>query len=94
MCAGASVQVRFQRVVFGVGDPKGGAAGGAMNLLQFPTLNHRCPITGGVREAEGRELLRLFFQQQRARGKAELAQPEPDTSDPTAVREGGDATGG
>ena len=69
MCAGASVHVRFERVVFGVGDAKGGAAGGAMNLLQFPTLNHRCQITGGVREAEGRELLRLFFQQQRTRSK-------------------------
>src|SRR6187399_3277982 len=45
MCAGAAVHVRFARVVFGVGDPKGGAAGGAMNLLQFPTLNHRCEIT-------------------------------------------------
>ena len=70
MCAGAAVHVRFARVVFGVADAKGGAAGGAMNLLQFATLNHRCEITGGVREAEGRELLRTFFQQQRAKGEA------------------------
>ena len=40
MCAGAIVHCRLARVVFGVSDPKGGAAGGAMNLLQFPTLNH------------------------------------------------------
>ena len=42
----------------------------AMNLLQFPTLNHRCEITGGVREAECRDLLRTFFQQQRAKGSS------------------------
>lgn len=71
MCAGAIVHVRFGRVVFGVGDPKGGAAGGAMNLLQFPTLNHRCDITAGVREEECRRLLLTFFSAQRA--KNELA---------------------
>jgi tRNA(adenine34) deaminase len=65
MCAGAIVHTRVARVVFGAGDPKGGAAGGVMNLLQFPTLNHRCEITGGVREAECRTLLQKFFQQQR-----------------------------
>jgi tRNA(adenine34) deaminase len=67
MCAGAIVHVRLARVVFGVADPKGGAAGGAMNLLQFPTLNHRCDITGGVREAECRSLLQTFFAEQRAK---------------------------
>ena len=70
MCAGAAVHVRFARVVFGAADAKGGAAGGALNLLQLPTLNHHCEITGGVREAECRELLRTFFQQQRAKGQS------------------------
>ena len=70
MCAGAMVHVRFARVVFGAADAKGGAAGGALNLLQLPTLNHRCEITGGVREAECRELLRGFFQQQRNKGQS------------------------
>jgi tRNA(adenine34) deaminase len=65
MCAGAIVHTRMVRVVFGASDPRAGAAGGAMNLLQFPTLNHRCEITGGVREADCRELLKHFFQQQR-----------------------------
>src|SRR5216110_1890055 len=41
MCAGAIVHVRLGRVVYGVGDPKAGAAGGVVNLLQFPTFNHR-----------------------------------------------------
>ena len=69
MCAGAIVHVRLARVVFGAGDPKGGAAGGAMNLLQFPTLNHRAEITGGVREEECRLLLKTFFAEQRAAQK-------------------------
>jgi tRNA(adenine34) deaminase len=65
MCAGAIVHTRLQRVVFGAGDAKGGAAGGALNLLQFPTLNHHCEITSGVRLEECRSLLIAFFQDQR-----------------------------
>jgi tRNA(adenine34) deaminase len=71
MCAGAIVHTRLARVVFGAGDPKGGAAGGALNLLQFPSLNHRCEITAGVREAECRELLQKFFAGQRQSKKLE-----------------------
>ena len=70
MCAGAIVHTRLARVVFGVSDPKGGAAGSALNLLQFPTLNHRCEITAGVREAECRAFLKDFFAVQRAGRKA------------------------
>jgi tRNA(adenine34) deaminase len=65
MCAGAIVHTRLARVVFGASDPKGGAAGSAMNLLQFPTLNHRCEITSGVRLEECRALLQNFFAGQR-----------------------------
>jgi tRNA(adenine34) deaminase len=67
MCAGAIVHARLKRVVFGAPDAKGGAAGGAMNLLQFPTLNHQCTITGGVRLDECRTLLRSFFLEQRVK---------------------------
>ena len=69
MCAGAIVHVRFGRVVFGASDPKGGAAGSAMNLLQFPSLNHRCEITAGVRGEECRKLLLTFFAEQRERNE-------------------------
>jgi tRNA(adenine34) deaminase len=69
MCAGAIVHVRFGRVVFGASDPKGGAAGSAMNLLQFPTLNHRCEITSGVRLEECRGLLQSFFAEQRTKNE-------------------------
>lgn len=72
MCAGAIVHTRLARVVFGAADPKGGAAGSALNLLQFPTLNHHCQITGSVRGAECRELLKHFFAAQRQAGKIKL----------------------
>jgi tRNA(adenine34) deaminase len=71
MCAGAIVHIRLARVIFGAADPKGGAAGSALNLLQFPTLNHKCDITGGVREAECRALLKNFFAEQRAKSSSE-----------------------
>jgi tRNA(adenine34) deaminase len=67
MCAGAIVHARLDRVVFGASDLKAGAAGSALNLLQFPSLNHRCEITPGVREAECRALLQNFFAEQRAK---------------------------
>ena len=69
MCAGAIVHTRIARVVFGASDPKGGAAGGALNLLQFPTLNHRCEITSSLRMEECRALLKNFFLEQRAAKK-------------------------
>ena len=67
MCAGAIVHVRFPRIVFGVADPRSGAAGGVLNLLQFPSLNHQCAITCGVRESECRTLLQSFFAEQRSK---------------------------
>ena len=70
MCAGAIVHTRLTRVIFGVSDPKAGAAGSAINLLQFPGLNHQCEITYGVRETECRTLLQNFFLEQRRLGKA------------------------
>ena len=66
MCAGAIVHARLARVVFGVADPKAGAAGSVLNLLQFPALNHQCATTGGVLEPECRALLQSFFARQRA----------------------------
>lgn len=67
MCAGAIVHVRFPRVVFAASDLKGGAAGGIINLLQMPQLNHRSEITHGVREAEARQLLQSFFADKRGK---------------------------
>ena len=70
MCAGAIVQCRLDRVVFGAADPKGGAAGGALNLLQFPSLNHNCDITPGMLEEDCRALLQHFFKEKRSKSEA------------------------
>lgn len=67
MCAGALVHVRMRRVIFGCPDPRAGAAGGVINLLQMPGLNHSCDILSGVLSDQCAELLRSFFQSQRSR---------------------------
>lgn len=67
MCAGALVHVRMRRVIFGCADPRSGAAGGVLNLLQHPALNHRCEITRGVLEDECAAFLQGFFRAQRNR---------------------------
>ena len=66
MCAGAIVHTRIERVIYGLGDPKAGAAGSAMNILQCPGLNHRCEITPGVREQESLTMIQAFFSQKRS----------------------------
>lgn len=66
MCAGAIVHARLRRVIFGCPDAKGGAAGGLLNLLQHPSLNHHCEIRGGVLADEARLLLQDFFRARRA----------------------------
>jgi tRNA(adenine34) deaminase len=71
MCAGAIVHTRLARVVFGAKDIKAGAAGTVINLLQFPSLNHRCDISSGLHEPECRALLQSFFAEQRAARKKE-----------------------
>jgi len=65
MCAGALVQSRIDRVVYGADDPKAGSAGSLLNLLQFPGFNHDVKITGGVLEDECKYILRQFFQERR-----------------------------
>ena len=67
MCAGAVVLARIPRVVFAAKDPKAGAAGSLMNLLQDPRLNHRAEIGEAVLSAESADLLRAFFRRLRSR---------------------------
>ncbi len=80
MCAGAIVHARLRRVIYGAPDPRGGAAGGLLNLLQMQELNHRCEITGGVQLEACRALLREFFlhrrgESKRARERVGIADP-------------------
>ncbi|MFN0128282.1 MAG: tRNA adenosine(34) deaminase TadA [Verrucomicrobiales bacterium] len=65
MCAGAIVHSRIRRVIFGCRDPKAGAAGGFINLLQHPALNHRCELTPEVMADESLDLMRQFFRMKR-----------------------------
>ncbi|MCX6970754.1 MAG: tRNA adenosine(34) deaminase TadA [Verrucomicrobia bacterium] len=65
MCAGAIVHARLRRVIFGCGDAKGGAAGGLINLLQMPQLNHRSEITPGILADACAAILKDFFSARR-----------------------------
>jgi tRNA(adenine34) deaminase len=65
MCAGALVHVRMRRVIFGCADPRSGAAGGTVNLLQMPGFNHYCEITQGILAVECADLLQTFFNARR-----------------------------
>jgi len=66
MCAGALIQARIERLVYAVDDPKGGAAGSVLNLLQCPGLNHAVQVTRGILRPETEQLLTSFFQALRA----------------------------
>lgn len=69
MCAGAIVQARIPRVVYGAMDPKAGCAGSLMNLLQEERFNHQVELVHGVREEECANLLRDFFRVLRQKRK-------------------------
>ena len=65
MCAGAIVLARVPEVVYGAADPKAGAAGSVMDLLDHAALNHRPRVEGGVLGTECAELLAGFFRERR-----------------------------
>ncbi len=65
MCAGAMVHARLKRLVYGAADPKAGAAGSVLAVLNHPALNHRMEVTAGVLAAECGQLLREFFRAKR-----------------------------
>ncbi|TYP69358.1 tRNA(adenine34) deaminase [Paenibacillus methanolicus] len=67
MCAGALVQSRIHKVVYGTTDPKAGCAGTLMNLLQEPRFNHETEMVSGVLQEECAALLTNFFRKLRRR---------------------------
>jgi tRNA(adenine34) deaminase len=71
MCAGAMVHARLARLVYGAADPKAGAAGSVLEVLNHPRLNHRMEVTSGVLADRCAEILRQFFQARRSDQKTE-----------------------
>lgn len=69
MCAGAIVQSRMKRVVYGATDPKAGCAGTLMNLLTEDRFNHQVEVTEGILQIECSQMLRDFFKTLRKKRK-------------------------
>jgi tRNA(adenine34) deaminase len=70
MCAGALVHARIARLVYGASDPKAGAAGSVLQVLNHPRLNHRMEITAGVLVDKCSEILQDFFRRKRERSES------------------------
>lgn len=70
MCAGALVQARVKRVVFGALDPKAGAVHSLYKVLEDPRLNHRCEVEGGLLAGECGQILKDYFKEKREKKKA------------------------
>ncbi len=84
MCAGAIVQSRLDRVVYGTADPKAGACTSLFRLVSDPRLNHRAALSVGVLERECGEILKQFFQERR--GSSKLL--DDDSADPEGCLSG------
>jgi tRNA(adenine34) deaminase len=67
MCAGAMIHARLDRLVFATADPKAGAAGSVLEVLNHPRLNHQMQVEQGIGAEESAELLRSFFRERRER---------------------------
>ncbi len=65
MCAYAMLQARIKRLVFGINDPKAGAAGSIINIVQDKRFNHQLEIKRGILEEGCRLILQKFFQERR-----------------------------
>ena len=70
MCAGAMINSRLSRLVYGCRDSKAGSAGSVIDLLRYPGLNHQVKVSPGILEEECTEILRSFFADLRRDGRA------------------------
>src|SRR5208337_3103869 len=66
MCAGAMIHARIDRLVFAAADPKAGACGSVLSVLNHPQLNHKMSAEQGILAEESGELLRRFFRERRS----------------------------
>ena len=81
MCAGAMIQARIARTVFGAWDPKAGACGSLMDIPAEPRLNHRVEMAGGILEQDSQRLLQDFFRRRRT----VMNTTKPPTDRPTLL---------
>lgn len=84
MCASAILHARIARLVYAARDPKAGACGSVLSVMNHPQLNHRVDVTEGVLAAECGSMLSEFFRRRRARqslAPAEVAPPPSRASD-------------
>jgi tRNA(adenine34) deaminase len=65
MCAGAMIHARIDRLVYAAADPKAGACGSVLSVLNHPKLNHQLQMEHGIGAEESAELLRAFFRERR-----------------------------
>ena len=72
MCAGAMIHARLDRLVYAAGDPKAGAAGSVLSVLNHPKLNHQMQVDQGILADESSELLRTFFRERRNQSATNL----------------------
>lgn len=75
MCAGLITHARVKTLVYGAPDPRTGATGTAIQVVNHASMNHQVEVIGGVLEAESAELLRSFFR--RRRKQRNLTKPDP-----------------
>jgi len=72
MCAGALTHARIRRLVYGAADPKAGAAGTSLQVVNHPAMNHRVEVVSGVLREECSALLQGFFRERRAQQGTQL----------------------
>jgi len=65
MCAGAMIHARLDRMVYATADPKAGACGSVLSVLNHPRLNHQMQVEQGIAAEESAEMLRAFFRERR-----------------------------
>ena len=93
MCAGAIVNARIPRVVYGAADPKNGCCGSVVNLFSLP-FNHRPELTGGVLEEECAALLSGFFERLRLQRPRRRHWPGPEPENAAETGSGTEAGNG
>jgi len=77
MCAGAILEARIDRLVFGAFDPKAGGCGSVWDIIGERKVRHPIVVTSGVMEEESKKLLKAFFAQRRAEKREELSPSLP-----------------